>query len=279
MRTWRGSLPFSAEPRRASRRRRPGPPRRWPSRRPRAAPGPRAPGSRRTRASSTASAESVAAWSSSESPSRRLPSAAVARIRSAPGVTRIFSAAATFESCSAISAVVSARKAKRWQRDTIVGGILCSSVEARMKRACGGGSSSVFRSALNASVVSMWTSSMIGDPEAVALRRVADRLDQLARVLDLAVGGAVDLVDVEGLAAREDLPARGAFAAGLRRRALLAVERPREEARRRGLADSSRPRQEVRGRHAVLGDRVGEGARDRLLADQVVEPARAPFSG
>jgi AAA family ATP:ADP antiporter len=42
----------------------------------------------------------------------------------------------------------------------IVAGIFCDSVVARMNIACGGGSSSVFKSALNASVVSWWASSM-----------------------------------------------------------------------------------------------------------------------
>ena len=49
----------------------------------------------------------------------------------------------------------------RWQREMIVWGILSSSVVAKIKTTCGGGSSSVFNSALNASLVNMWTSSMI----------------------------------------------------------------------------------------------------------------------
>ena len=113
-------------------------------------------------ASSTVSPPaSAAACSRRESPSRRLPSAAEASRAMAPGDTGIFSSAATRVSCSEISASVRARNPKRWQREMIVAGILWSSVEARMKRAWGGGSSSVFSSALNASVVSMWTSSMI----------------------------------------------------------------------------------------------------------------------
>ena len=40
-------------------------------------------------------------------------------------------------------------------------GILWTSVVARMKTTCGGGSSSVFSRALNASAVNMWTSSMM----------------------------------------------------------------------------------------------------------------------
>ena len=52
-------------------------------------------------------------------------------------------------------------KSKRWQRDRMVTGIFCGSVVAKMNFTCGGGSSSVLSSALNASVVSMWTSSMM----------------------------------------------------------------------------------------------------------------------
>ena len=52
-------------------------------------------------------------------------------------------------------------KSKRWQRDRIVTGILCTSVVANTNTTCGGGSSSVFSSALNECADSMWTSSMM----------------------------------------------------------------------------------------------------------------------
>ena len=48
-----------------------------------------------------------------------------------------------------------------WQRERMVAGILWYSVVARMNTTWGGGSSSVFSSALKASGVSMWTSSMM----------------------------------------------------------------------------------------------------------------------
>jgi hypothetical protein len=41
----------------------------------------------------------------------------------------------------------------------IVAGTLCASVVARTKTTCCGGSSSVFRNAFHAAVVSMWASS------------------------------------------------------------------------------------------------------------------------
>ena len=53
------------------------------------------------------------------------------------------------------------RRSKRWQRERIVTGTLRISVVAKMNLAWGGGSSSVFSSALNAAVESMCTSSMM----------------------------------------------------------------------------------------------------------------------
>ena len=50
---------------------------------------------------------------------------------------------------------------KTWQRERIVGSSFCISVVARMKTTRGGGSSSVFSSALNAAFESMCASSMI----------------------------------------------------------------------------------------------------------------------
>ena len=59
--------------------------------------------------------------------------------------------------------VASARRLKswRWVRLMIVGGTLWVSVVARMKTTCSGGSSISLSSALNACVLSMWTSSMM----------------------------------------------------------------------------------------------------------------------
>ena len=51
------------------------------------------------------------------------------------------------------------RKSKRWHRLRIVGSTRCGSVVASTNTTCGGGSSNVFSSALNAAVESMWHSS------------------------------------------------------------------------------------------------------------------------
>ena len=57
---------------------------------------------------------------------------------------------------------------KRWQREMMVGRILFGSVVAKMNFTCGGGSSKVFRRALNAAVVSMWTSSIKRTPGTIS---------------------------------------------------------------------------------------------------------------
>ena len=53
------------------------------------------------------------------------------------------------------------RKSNLWHLERIVGRIRCTSVVAKMKIMCSGGSSSVFKRALKASGVSMWTSSIM----------------------------------------------------------------------------------------------------------------------
>ncbi len=101
------------------------------------------------------------AWSSSDSESRAEPSAARAMIASASGSTSTPSWAQILPRCGTSSEASMRRRSKRWQRDRIVTGTLRISVVANTNLACGGGSSSVFRKALNAFSESMWTSSMM----------------------------------------------------------------------------------------------------------------------
>jgi hypothetical protein len=63
--------------------------------------------------------------------------------------------------CPTSWALDSRRKSKRDTRDRIVAGSSWTSVVAKMKVTCSGGSSSVLSRALNAEPVSMWTSSMM----------------------------------------------------------------------------------------------------------------------
>ena len=69
------------------------------------------------------------------------------------------SSAATRRSTPAICSSEGRWKSKRWQRSMIVAGTLCASVVASTKTTCAGGSSSVFRNAFQAAVVSMCASS------------------------------------------------------------------------------------------------------------------------
>ncbi len=93
------------------------------------------------------------------SASRKLPLAAREIAATAPGSSVSSSASATRRITSAICSAAGRWKSKRWQRSTIVGITLCGSVVASTKTVEGGGSSSVFRKAFQASRVSMCASS------------------------------------------------------------------------------------------------------------------------
>ena len=113
----------------------------------------------RTSSATTLPAAWAMAWSSSERLSRTEPSAARAISASAASSISTLSFAAMPARCLTSTAVSTRRRSKRWQRDRTVTGTLPISVVAKMNLACGGGSSSVFSSALNAAVDSMCTSS------------------------------------------------------------------------------------------------------------------------
>ena len=91
--------------------------------------------------------------------SRKLPAAERAIRAMAPSSTSIPSASATRRTTSAICSSEGRWKSKRWVRSTIVAITFCGSVVASTKTVFGGGSSSVFRKAFHASLVSMWASS------------------------------------------------------------------------------------------------------------------------
>ena len=93
------------------------------------------------------------------SASRKLPLAARAIAPTAPSSTTNPSASEARRSTIAISSGEGRLKSKRWQRSTIVGITLWASVVASTKTVFGGGSSSVFRKAFQASRVSMCASS------------------------------------------------------------------------------------------------------------------------
>ena len=112
---------------------------------------------------------------------------------------------------------------------------------------------------------------------AVAGRAVLQALGEIADLLDLGIGGGVDLDDVEVRAAG-DLDAGGALVARIGRRAALAVERLGQHARRRGLADAADSGKKIGLSDAPFLERVTQSDNDRFLADEAGEILRAPLA-
>ena len=152
-----------------------------------------------------------------------------------------------------------------------------------MNFACGGGSSSVFSSALNACVREHVD--FVEDIDLVARlhRRVADRVVDLAHVVDAVVRGRVHLDHVE-VPAFHDRLAVHAQHRHLDGRACdravgqLVIERTREDARGGGLADAAHAGEDPGLRDAPGLERVRDRAHHRVLADQVVEIRRPVFA-
>ena len=109
-------------------------------------------------------------------------------------------------------------------------------------------------------------------------RRVTHVVAQLAHVFDAVIARAVDLDDVEAVAAG-DLLAVIAHAARRHGRSFHAVERLGQNSRGRGFTDAARSDEQIGVREPVLLDRVLERARDVRLPDQIVKGLGAIFSG
>jgi len=107
---------------------------------------------------------------------------------------------------------------------------------------------------------------------------VLDVLAQLADLPDAAVGGRVDLQNVDGVALG-DLQAGGAGVARVGSGALVAVERLGQDAGRGCLADAPRAREQVGVGDPTEADGVLQGAGDGLLAHHLLELLGAPFAG
>ena len=118
---------------------------------------------------------------------------------------------------------------------------------------------------------------LVDDVDLVAaLRRpVGGAFAQVTGVVDTAMGGRVDLDDVDraGPAASER-HTRVAYPARVRRRALLAVETAGQDARAGRLAAAARAAEEVGVAHPTGAQRLHEGLGDVLLADDVAERLR-----
>ncbi len=120
---------------------------------------------------------------------------------------------------------------------------------------------------------------------AVAGGCVAGGVAEFANLVDAAVGGGVDLDDVDGVALADFDAAISQTPAGLAGGALrgadfvAAVQGHGDDAGDGGFADAAVPREDVAVRDAVLGEGVHQGAGDVVLAGYVGEALRTVFSG
>ena len=148
-----------------------------------------------------------------------------------------------------------------------------------MNLACGGGSSSVFSSALNAGA--RQHVHFVEDVDLVARRhrRVADGVVDLAHIVDAVVRGGVHFQDV-GMAAFHDrlvVHAQRRHGDGRLRHGTVrqfVIERARQNPRRRGLADAAHAGEDPGLRDAPRLEGVRDRAHHGVLADQVVEVRR-----
>ncbi len=114
-------------------------------------------------------------------------------------------------------------------------------------------------------------------------RRIAHRLDDLARIVDTGVRRSVHLDHIDMLPLR-DRHAVAAHPAGRHRRPAQAVgpdavQRLGDDPRSRGLADPAHPRQQPGLRQPVAGNRIRQRGNNRLLPDQRIESRRPVFPG
>ena len=156
-------------------------------------------------------------------------------------------------------------------------GSFCGSVVASRNLTRGGGSSSVFRSALNECV-----GKHVHFVDEVHLvpapsRCVLHVVQELARVVDLGARRRVyfDQIDEASLI---DLPAARAHSAGLGAHADFAVQALRENTRDGRLADAAGTGEQKRVMHAVAVERICERAAHVLLSDHFGEASWPPLA-
>ena len=114
----------------------------------------------------------------------------------------------------------------------------------------------------------------IGAPE----RRKFDVFTKFPDVVHAGIRGAVDLDDVNRVAAR-NFQTTLALPARLRGRTFFAIQRLGQDTRGRGLAHAAHAGEEIRMGHLLAEDRVPQRLHDVRLPDQLFECARTKFSG
>ena len=148
-----------------------------------------------------------------------------------------------------------------------------------MKTTCGGGSSSVFSSALKA--LRRQHVDFVDDVDLVARLdwAIAHAVDQLANVVDAGMRLAASISITSGCRSSAIACADRAVVGRARGRAGVAVgsrivQGPRDDPRGGGLPDAAHPGQDKGMRQAVRVYGVGQGSDHGLLADQVGEGRR-----
>ncbi len=173
-----------------------------------------------------------------------------------------------------MSALETRRKSNRWTRERTVSGTLCGSVVASTNSTCAGGSSSVFRNAFHASVVSMCASSMM-----YTLRRSEagryftfsrrSRISSMPRLLAASISRtSTELpsrISRQAVHSLHGSPSRGA-------RQLTARARMRAVDVLPGPADAG---EQVRVRERAGAHLVAQRGGDDVLADEVRETRRS----
>src|ERR1022692_3990217 len=114
--------------------------------------------------------------------------------------------------------------------------------------------------------------------EAIARGPVAEIFDNRAGVIDLAIGGAIDLGNIKR-ASGADFDTRGAFAARIRSRPGRAIEASCEDTRGGGFADPANSGEQKRMRDSSALQRFGQSFGDVFLADQLAEAVGTPLTG
>ena len=108
-------------------------------------------------------------------------------------------------------------------------------------------------------------------------RRHHDFFTQITNAIDTAIGGRVDLDDVEGVPSG-NLAALLAHIAWLTIDGGATIDRFCQQARGAGFACSPRSRKEVGMGKLTAAERVFERANDGFLTNEIAESLRTPFS-
>jgi len=115
------------------------------------------------------------------------------------------------------------------------------------------------------------------DFKAALGRLIPDVLDNLSNLVDAAIRGAVDLVNIEWTPSR-DLGAMAALVAGIRGGAALAIQGLRQDSRRGRLAHAPHTGKEVGMGDATRRYGIPQNTGDVGLADDIFKALGTPLA-